>query len=58
MSIDFLDDDDELDNLNSTEFTPTFKESSPANKLSRRRRIEEIFEEKRLREEISDYEEI
>lgn len=30
-------------------------ESSPTTKLERRRLIEEIFEEKRLRQELADY---
>ncbi|MCE0723315.1 MULTISPECIES: PA3496 family putative envelope integrity protein [Legionella] len=30
-------------------------ETNPSTKLERRRRIEDLFEEKRLREELSEY---
>lgn len=30
-------------------------EASPSTKLERRRKIEDLFEERRLREELSDY---
>jgi hypothetical protein len=31
-------------------------EASPSTKLERRRKIEDLFEERRLREELSDFE--
>lgn len=31
------------------------QDNNPVSKLERRRRIEDIFEEKRLREELEDY---
>lgn len=47
---------DELDDSEDfTEVTPTIPEPSPSTKLERRRRIEELFEEKRLREELAEF---
>ncbi|WP_199744162.1 PA3496 family putative envelope integrity protein [Legionella sp. km772] len=46
--------DSELDEFNETPTTiPT--EVSPSTKLERRRKIEDLFEEKRLKEELADF---
>lgn len=57
MSINLMDVED-AGIIMDSEDVSTFKESSPANRLERRRLIEEIFEEKRLRAELSDFEEL
>lgn len=48
---------DELDNEveEYNEATPTVTESSPSTKLERRRKIEDLFEEKRLKEELEEF---
>jgi hypothetical protein len=38
----------------ATETTPVI-EASPSTKLARRRKIEDLFEEKRLKEELADF---
>ncbi|BCA96174.1 hypothetical protein TUM19329_25350 [Legionella antarctica] len=45
--------ENETDNLSNKEKVAT--ESSPTTKLERRRKIEDLFEEKRLREELEEY---
>jgi hypothetical protein len=35
--------------------TPAIIEASPSTRLERRRKIEDLFEEKRLREELDDF---
>lgn len=37
------------------EAEPIITEASPATKLSRRRKIEDLFEEKRLKAELDDF---
>lgn len=49
----FEDEENELDDFN--EETSVTIEANPSTKLERRRRIEELFEEKRLREEFADF---
>lgn len=47
---------DEFDILEEvTEAEEIVPEASPSTKLARRRKIEDLFEEKRLREELEDY---
>lgn len=54
MSIDVFDDlEQDLETTPDPQIKVT--EASPSTKLERRRRIEEIFEEKRLRQELADY---
>lgn len=48
-------DDFEAETDNYAENHDTGAESSQASRLERRRRIEEIAEEKRLREELNEY---
>lgn len=45
--------DNEIDDFSDTEaVTP---EASPSTKLERRRKIEDLFEERRLREELDEF---
>jgi hypothetical protein len=48
---------EELDSENNEEFAEAviIAEASPSTKLERRRKIEDIFEEKRLREELAEF---
>jgi len=48
---------DEFDNEieDAGEPAPTIPEPSPSTKLARRRKIEDLFEEKRLREELEEF---
>jgi len=48
---------DELDNeVEEFNVTPVVvPEASPSTKLARRRKIEDLFEEKRLREELAEF---
>lgn len=48
---------DETDNEieEFSEATPIIPEASPSKKLERRRKIEDLFEEKRLREELEEF---
>ena len=49
----FDEDENEIDDFNiSTVITP---EANPSTKLERRRKIEDLFEEKRLREELAEF---
>lgn len=55
MSIDNFDElDNEMDDFNESS-TPISIEASPSTKLERRRKIEALFEEKRLQEELADF---
>lgn len=55
MSISRFDDlDNESKELNETT-SAIPPESSPSTKLERRRKIEDLFEEKKLREEIAEF---
>lgn len=49
--------EDELENEieDFVETVPVIPEASPSTRLSRRRKIEDLFEEKRLQEELSEY---
>jgi len=55
MSINSFDElDNEIEEFSETSTTiPT--EVSPSTKLERRRKIEDLFEEKRLKEELADF---
>jgi hypothetical protein len=54
MAIDQFEElDSELEDFN--ESPPVIAEVNPSTKLERRRKIEDLFEEKRLREEISEF---
>ena len=48
---------DELDTdiEECTEAPPIIPEASPSTKLARRRKIEDLFEEKRLRDELAEF---
>lgn len=48
---------DEFDNEieDSKETETAIPEASPSTKLARRRKIEDLFEEKRLREELEEF---
>ncbi len=47
---------DDLDTEEEFQETATIvPEASPSTKLERRRKIEDLFEEKRLKEELEDY---
>lgn len=48
---------DDLDNdiEECTEAPPIIPEASPSTKLARRRKIEDLFEEKRLRDELAEF---
>ena len=48
----FDDYDNEIEEINSK--APSVPEASPSTKLARRRRIEDLFEEKRLKEELGE----
>lgn len=48
----FDEDDNEIEEF---EATPIIQEASPSTKLERRRKIEDLFEEKRLREELAEF---
>lgn len=50
---DFDEFDTEIEEINDT--TPIIPEASPSTKLERRRKIEDLFEEKRLREELEEF---
>lgn len=53
MSINRFDESEqELDECNDTTILP---EASPSTKLERRRKIEDLFEEKRLRDELAEF---
>lgn len=55
MSMNSFDElDNELDEFNEAPTTIT-TEASPSTKLKRRRKIEDLFEEKRLKEELADF---
>lgn len=55
MSIDNFDElDNEMDDFNESP-APISIEASPSTKLERRRKIEDLFEEKRLQEELADF---
>ncbi len=47
--------DIEVDDFSDAE-EANITEASPSTKLERRRKIEDLFEERRLREELSDFE--
>ena len=49
----FDDFDNEIEEVN--EAAPVIPEASPSTKLERRRKIEDLFEEKRLREELAEF---
>lgn len=49
----FEDCDNEVEESNETE--AVVPEASPSTKLARRRKIEDLFEEKRLREELEEF---
>jgi hypothetical protein len=53
MSINRFDEvENETEEFSETPITP---EASPSTKLERRRKIEDLFEEKRLREELAEF---
>jgi len=53
MSINSFDElDNEIEEFNETNLST---EASPSTKLERRRKIEDLFEEKRLREELAEF---
>lgn len=45
----------EANHHNTSDETDTLTESTPASRLERRRRIEDLAEEKRMREESGEY---
>ncbi|HAT4423581.1 TPA: hypothetical protein KKX32_000426 [Legionella pneumophila] len=45
--------DNEIDDFSDAE--PVITEASPSTKLERRRKIEDLLEEKRLREELEEF---
>lgn len=45
--------DNEMDDFSDAE--PVITEASPSTKLERRRKIEDLLEEKRLREELEEF---
>lgn len=45
--------DNDLEEVNDT--APVIPEPSPSTKLERRRKIEDLFEEKRLRDELEEF---
>jgi hypothetical protein len=49
----FDDFDNDIEEVN--EAAPVIPEASPSTKLERRRKIEDLFEEKRLREELEEF---
>lgn len=49
----FDEDENELEDFSDGATITT--EATPSTKLERRRRIEELFEEKRLKEELTDF---
>ncbi|KTD51245.1 MULTISPECIES: PA3496 family putative envelope integrity protein [Legionella] len=48
-------DDFDTDIEDVSEAAPVIPEPSPSTKLERRRKIEDLFEEKRLREELEEF---
>ncbi|WP_169792188.1 PA3496 family putative envelope integrity protein [Legionella worsleiensis] len=50
---DFDDFDTDIEDVNDV--APIIPEPSPSTKLERRRKIEDLFEEKRLREELAEF---
>lgn len=50
---DFEEEETELDDF--SEGTTLAAETNPSTKLERRRKIEDLFEEKRLREELAEF---
>jgi hypothetical protein len=55
MSIRTFEDELENDIEDFAEAEPIIPEASPSTRLSRRRKIEDLFEEKRLQEELSEF---
>lgn len=49
----FDEEETELEDFNSSTLLTT--ETNPSTKLERRRRIEDLFEEKRLKEELKEF---
>lgn len=49
----FEEEEEEMEDYNVNEIITT--EASPSTKLERRRKIEDLFEEKRLREELAEF---
>ena len=56
MSTHDFDEEDVENDLDTFTITqPILTETNPTTKLERRRRIEDLFEEKRLKEELEDF---